>query len=434
MRKTIFLALGLTIASHAFACEAHHRAPENALLSTYALGPKPLPEWVMDLPEDLRRVAIQTQPPTEKAAPVEDPSLKVDDPALQKDIDADIAWGKKIIEEAAKELKYSKSTQFTDRLNRIGAEMAKIANENRVEASWGDRRFSKFPYQFYVLEGDDVNAFSIPGGYLFFYEGFMKNVESDNELAGVIAHEIAHASLRHVATLQREQSRTTAITLPLILIAILAGGEAGAGIAQGTSLLSTAIGSGWSVKAEKAADYAGFQYLAKSKYSPIGLLTFMERLAYEERIRGNVDWGIFRSHPPSRERSTTLIGLLRGAGIPIHRSIGAASMRAVPMIEENGTTTVRLMSRNIVTFAGEGNELRASDASKAVTKFVDTVPTVFDVSVVDGGKIVGSGNTLFTLTEDDAKNAKQELPIFVDKVARTLKAAIFELQHRITDQ
>jgi hypothetical protein len=109
-------------------------------------------------------------------------------------------------------------------------------------------------------------------------------------------------------------------------------------------------------------------------------------------------------------------------------------MRAVPMIEENGTTTVKLMSRNIVTFAGEGNELRASDAAEAVTKFVDTVPTVFDVAVVDGSKIVGSGKTLFILTEDDAKNAKQELPIFVDKVARTLKAAIFELQHRITDQ
>ena len=70
-----------------------------------------------------------------------------------------------------------------------------------------------------------MNAFSLPGGYVFVFDGLVKYSESDDELAGVLAHEICHAKFRHVATLDKEASKLQAISLPAILIAIFSGGR-----------------------------------------------------------------------------------------------------------------------------------------------------------------------------------------------------------------
>ncbi len=108
----------------------------------------------------------------------------------------------------------------------IGGELAAIANASKVRTTWGDKRLNPFEYTFKVVE-EDVNAFSLPGGYIYIYEGLVKYAESDDELAGVLAHEIAHASMRHVATMQREAGKLSAMQNPLILAAILIGGAKG---------------------------------------------------------------------------------------------------------------------------------------------------------------------------------------------------------------
>src|SRR2546423_490415 len=82
-----------------------------------------------------------------------------------KEIEADIAQGKKLVEQVLKTEKVSKDEEMQKRVKRIGGTMADLANKTHLVALWGDKQFSKFDYDFTVLEGKDVNAFSIPGGH-----------------------------------------------------------------------------------------------------------------------------------------------------------------------------------------------------------------------------------------------------------------------------
>lgn len=336
----------------------------------------------------------------------------------KEDLKADTELGAKYAAEAEKEYKLSTNQDYIQRVQRIGKVLADIANKTPVTALWGDKRLNPFPYEYKVIQGKDVNAFSIPGGHVYVFEGLLKEVESDDELAGVLAHETAHAEMRHVATLQHEQSKLQNISLPLVLIAILTGGAGAAAGALGVSgLVSQATGSGWSVKAEEAADYGGFQYLLKSPYDPTGMLTFMERLARKNMLTDNIDWGIYKSHPPSRERAETLIGYMNAAHVPIRRSKVASSYRTTVMDEPSGGVSLRFGGKTLVTFSGADAKARANVAVAQVNAFFDSSPELFELQAGPDGTIVGSHKVLFRILPTDATQTS-----LADVQAQTLKA------------
>jgi beta-barrel assembly-enhancing protease len=356
------------------------------------------------------------------------------DPKHEADVQNDKELGKKYSAEVDKELKASADGDGLKRVQRIGGEMAEIANRTLTKTLWGDKRFSPFDYQFKLVEGKDVNAFSLPGGYIYVYDGLLKYVESDDELAGVLAHEIGHAALRHVATLQREQSKLNAIQLPLILVAILAGGSSGAAGALGLgSLVGTAVGNGWSVKAEQAADYAGFQYIAQSKYNPTGMLTMMERLARDERGGPNIDWGIYRTHPPSRERASALEADISRAGIPVQRSAVTTSYRATMRPGENLNVDVLFGGRRIVSFSGTDAIQRADELVPKLNTFMDSEPDLFDLEIDEDGIVLARRRALFQISPIDAEAAKRPLADYQKDVMRNLKTAIYGLAYRVWD-
>ena len=350
----------------------------------------------------------------------------------KKDLEGDAELGKKYSAEADKEYKLSKDEEANKRLQRIGAEIAAIANQKKVETLWGDPRLNKFEYTFKLVEGKDVNAFSLPGGYIYFFEGLLKYAESDDEIAGVMAHEVAHASLRHVWALQREQSRISAIQIPLIIAAILAGGAEGAGSALTLGgLVGTALTSGWSVKAEKAADFAGFQYMEDSKYNPVGMLTFMERLARDERSAPSVDWGIYRTHPPGRERAESLHDYLRKAGVPIRRSAVTTTFRTQVVPGENDTVDLTFGKRKLVSLSGKDALERADAAAKKLNAFFDAEPELFEVQVSADGTVTGKRNTLFKLTPADAAASKSSIDQLKTQTLTNIRTAIYGLSFRI---
>ena len=348
----------------------------------------------------------------------------------REDLKRDSETGAKYSIEADKELKPSTNTAYIERLQRIGKLMADIANKTPVETTWGDKRLNPFTYTFKVVQGDDVNAFSLPGGYIYFYEGLLKEAESDDELAGVLAHEIAHAEQRHVATLQREQSKLSNISLPLILLAILTGGAGAAAGAMGVSLASQAIGSGWSVKAEEAADYGGFQYMQKSPYDPTGMLTFMERLARKNQLSDNIDWGIYRSHPPSRERARTLMAYMAKAKVPIRRSKVAASYRTTVVDAPGRGTELRYGGRVFATLNGPDAKARAEAAAVRVNEFFDSSPDLFELRKGPDGKIMGGGKLLFQITPaDDPAVGDQQV-----KTVKAMQLSMYAIGSRVWDR
>lgn len=349
------------------------------------------------------------------------------DPKHEKDIKADEEEGAKYVKEVEKQYKESKDKDMQERVQRIGAQMAAIANKTKVVALWGDKRFSKFDYMFKVLEGKDVNAFSLPGGHIYVYEGLMKFVESDDELAAVLGHEIAHASLRHVATLQREASKLQVIQLPLILAAIFGGGRDSGTVLQGVFMGTQAISSGWSVKAEKAADYGGFQYMLKSPYNPSGCLTVVERLAEEERNTPalSMDWGIYRTHPPSAERVEAIVKDFKDANLTVHRS--AVTTRFTTQLKTTPTGVEAWFDGKLLyTFTGEGAKDRAAEAVKRLNAFFDSNPEMYDVRI-QNNQILGDREVLLTIAPADAAQANLTVPQLAERTVGALRSAVYNL-------
>lgn len=340
----------------------------------------------------------------------------------------DVKQGKEYAAEVEKELKMTKRPELLERLNRVAAPIIEIARQRIVRVSWGDKRLNTFDYSLKVVEGKDVNAFSLPGGFIYFYEGLIDNAESDDELAGVVAHEIAHASLRHIATLERESSKLSLITLPAILIGILVGNP---GLISASQLLTQAKGSGWSVKAEKAADLAGFDYMTAAGYNPVALLTFMERLAFRDRLQNMGDWGIYTTHPPSQERAEAMRDLLMEAKVPIRRSEVSSSLSVQRKMLEDKSVEISFAGKKIYRFFGSDAEERAKVAAEQINHFFDQVPRMSEI-IPDGmDAIEGRGETLLQVTAEDKELSGKDISVLRREALAAMKAANYELTYRV---
>jgi predicted Zn-dependent protease len=180
---------------------------------------------------------------------------------------------------------------------------ARLATLGRRIVAVSDRR--DLPYTFKVLKSKDVNALALPGGPIYATEGLMRFVQSDSELAFVLAHEVGHiAGKHHVAMIERE------LAIGVISRLLLGGSsvEQLAGIARG--LLSR----GFSRENEFDADARGVRYTHAARFDASQGLRFLERLrAMEGRDPGQVEV-LLRTHPGLGDRAARVREQLRGLG------------------------------------------------------------------------------------------------------------------------
>ncbi len=345
----------------------------------------------------------------------------------QEELKRDVELGRKYMAEIEKQLTLSEDASLLERVNRIGQELAAISREHHVVATYGDKRHNVFEYTFKVVQDEDVNAFSIPGGFIYINSGLLDFVQSDDELAGVLAHEIAHAANRHLVTMSRQQERTQIFTLPVVIAALLAGSVRDANLALiGQDLLLTALTSGWSQEAETDADQAAVYYMLRSKYNPVGLLTFMERLAFREKNSPRFDWGIMRTHPPSRVRAERLKALLKKEGVPVERSKVTTDFRVAYKAVESGVI-VTLGNDELFRLGGEDAEERAKKVIEPLNKFFDSVPQVFELSA-SGDRILARGRTIIRFEDADATGGAHAAAAAAEA---SLKRAVYRIAFRI---
>ncbi len=166
----------------------------------------------------------------------------------------------------------------------------------------------KVPLHITVLQSREINAFALPGGYLFVERGLLEAADNESELAGVIAHEIAHDTARHSAKMMK---RATIASLfyqaAQIAAVILTGGVAGIGLYYalqygfyGLGLVINLKLLGVSRDYELEADQLGVQYAWKAGYDPAGFLNFFDKMATRVGYVNGVSW--FRTHPPFYQR------------------------------------------------------------------------------------------------------------------------------------
>jgi predicted Zn-dependent protease len=149
-----------------------------------------------------------------------------------------------------------------------------------------------------VIDSSDINAFALPGGFLYVNRGLIETADNEAELAGVIAHEAAHIAARHGAEQTSKGNLINWASLPLIFL----GGWGGFIINQAAELGVPLTFLKFSRGAEKEADMLAVQYLWKSGYDPHGLITFFEKLRAKEKKKPGALAKVFSSHPMTEDR------------------------------------------------------------------------------------------------------------------------------------
>lgn len=173
-------------------------------------------------------------------------------------------------------------------VTQIGNQLAAIADPRGIR------------YHFYVVNSDVVNAFALPGGYVYINRGIIERADNLSEFAGVLAHEIGHVAERHsIEQLQRAQNANLGLN---VLYGVLLG-RAPSGVEQaGIQVGGSAVFAGYTRDAEREADRVGVAYMVRAGYNPIGLATFFEELLEMQRRQPSRVEQWFSTHPTTQER------------------------------------------------------------------------------------------------------------------------------------
>lgn len=202
-------------------------------------------------------------------------------------LEKEIAMGKQLAQEVERQAKVVDDPIIAEYINRVGQNIVRNSD-------------AKVPFTIKVLDTDEVNAFALPGGFFFVNTGLILKAESEAELAGVMAHEIAHVAARH-GTRQATKGNIAQIGMIAASI-IIPYGWTGYALQQGAGLAIPLGFLQFTRSNEREADFLGLQYLYKSGYDPNAFVDFFEKIETLEKKKPGSVAKVFSTHPMTDDR------------------------------------------------------------------------------------------------------------------------------------
>jgi predicted Zn-dependent protease len=206
---------------------------------------------------------------------------------MKMSLEQEIALGRGAAKELESAVTLVTDPVITEYVNRVGQNIVRNSD-------------AKVPFTIKVIDSEEINAVSLPGGFFYVNTGLILAADEEAELAGVMAHEIAHVTARHAAEQQQKASLLNIASIPLM---IFGGGIPGMIIQQAAQIGVPLTFLAFSRGAEEEADWLGLQYMYLAGYDPGASVSFFEKLQARESAKRKVS-GLFSTHPPTEARVT----------------------------------------------------------------------------------------------------------------------------------
>src|SRR6478736_6502358 len=200
-------------------------------------------------------------------------------------VEGQVARGRVYAQQIEAEIKLVNDPVVTEYVNRVGQNLVRNSD-------------AQVPFTIKVIDSDVVNAMALPGGFFYVNSGLILAADEEAEMAGVMAHEIAHVAACHYG---REMTRANLMQLAS-LPAIFMGGAIGYGIYQGLGLAVPLTFLHFSRAFESEADYLGIEYMYRAGYDPSGFVSFFEKIQAMEKKKPGTLSKAFDTHPQTPDR------------------------------------------------------------------------------------------------------------------------------------
>src|SRR5258706_5244599 len=210
-----------------------------------------------------------------------------------KGTEAEVREGRVLAAEVDKEAKFIDDPIITEYVNRVGQNIVLHSD-------------AKIPFTIKVIDSDEVNAFALPGGFFYVNKGLVLAADNEAELAGVMAHEIAHVCARHAMENERKME---VLDYGLLAGMILGGGIIGNVLYNGGGMIEAMAFLKFSRGAEEEADRLGIQYMWAAGYDPNAMATMFEKLEAKNKKKPGTISKMFATHPAPPERRAAAIAL-----------------------------------------------------------------------------------------------------------------------------
>ncbi len=202
-------------------------------------------------------------------------------------LEKEIALGKQLAQQVDSEAKFINDPVVVNYVNKVGQNLVRNSD-------------ARVPFTIKVIDSDVVNAFALPGGFFYVNSGLLLHADTEAELAGVMAHEIAHVCARHGTKDMTKQSIVQLASIPAMIF--IPYTWAGYAIYQGMNFAIPLTFLRFSRKDEAEADFLGLQYMYKAGYDPNAFVAFFEKVEADEKKQPGTIPKIFDTHPPTPDR------------------------------------------------------------------------------------------------------------------------------------